>query len=1086
MKRSNFVCAKPGLAKVYTYSPIEMMQAFMHKRFFIRLLKKWHILLLVSAMLCSPSMVQALSCDATPGGEGNASESGTPGPLLYFQPTASVSGGSTSISVSSTAGLAAGDLVLVIQMQSAAIDSTNTNAYGDGSGGDPASGWLNDANFTAGYYEYAAVGSVGGGTITLTSGLVHSYYQINATGTIGQRRFQVIRVPQYDNLTLTGNLTAPAWNGYTGGVLALDVAGDMAFNGYTVDMSGRGFRGGGGRILTGGGGGSSTDYRSNATNNYHGSKGEGIAGTPRYVYSSIGGLVNNGIEGYPNGSNAMGAPANAGGGGTDGHPSANDENSGGGGGGNGGAGGRGGNSWSSDLPIGGFGGADFASWAAPNRIIMGGGGGAASANNAYTLPPHGGAGGGLVLIRAGSITGSGTINVNGADGTSPIVTYDGGGGGGAGGSVILLANTQTGSITINALGGSGGNADPGGAAHGPGGGGGGGVVFTNTALSPIINIAQGASGYSVTPGNYYGASPSGGNVGNGIPNTDPNAVDGVDSGAECVVHSDLSISKTRSSGAMTVGSSAQFKIVVSNNGPDDTVANIVVTDVLDSAFNYTGYIGTGWSCVESPAQTVTCTNAGPLVNGASLPDLFINVNISSSITAQSVSNTATVALGSGNTDSNLANNSSTLNDTIYGTISGNKLLYTYPTSGTGGTLQRVVPTTTLSQTIPEATIMDLDLNPVLAGDLTINNNIAVYLCLRREGSGGGGGRSDRSVSVTLRRADTNALISASAPSTGIFNSTNWNWYSFTINHTGPTTIPTGVALRLEVSNDSSGFGTRTVGISSNGGSDTCSTGISRAELDASTVINVDSVAVYDAASPAGNLITSMVEGATVYVRSTVSDPFGYADINNNTVLNIYDSSNVLISGPYNDTNIISASGNTKQFEYAVTVPTGWADSPHTFQVRANEGTEGTVYHLGSTTFTITGPPALSVSKLASQSSASPGNDVSYTIQVSNSSILGTGYAANVLVSDALPENVSFKLGSMVYTDGPVPYSPSTLSVGTIQYSNDGGATWTYVPVSGGGGAPVGYDSNVTNFRISFNGTMPSDTVFQIDYTVIID
>jgi hypothetical protein len=44
-------------------------------------------------------------------------------------------------------------------------------------------------------------------------------------------------------------------------------------------------------------------------------------------------------------------------------------------------------------------------------------------------------------------------------------------------------------------------------------------------------------------------------------------------------------------------------------------------------------------------------------------------------------------------------------------------------------------------------------------------------------------------------------------------------------------------------------------------------------------------------------------------------------------------------------------------------------------------------------------------------------------------------------------------------------------VASFQYSNDGGATWAYTPVSGGGGAPVGYDRTVTNVRWSFAGSL---------------
>ena len=44
-------------------------------------------------------------------------------------------------------------------------------------------------------------------------------------------------------------------------------------------------------------------------------------------------------------------------------------------------------------------------------------------------------------------------------------------------------------------------------------------------------------------------------------------------------------------------------------------------------------------------------------------------------------------------------------------------------------------------------------------------------------------------------------------------------------------------------------------------------------------------------------------------------------------------------------------------------------------------------------------------------------------------------------------------------------------VATFAYSNDGGTTWTYTPVSGAGGAPAVYDRVATNVRRVFAGTL---------------
>ena len=60
-----------------------------------------------------------------------------------------------------------------------------------------------------------------------------------------------------------------------------------------------------------------------------------------------------------------------------------------------------------------------------------------------------------------------------------------------------------------------------------------------------------------------------------------------------------------------------------------------------------------------------------------------------------------------------------------------------------------------------------------------------------------------------------------------------------------------------------------------------------------------------------------------------------------------------------------------------------------------------------------------------------------------------------------------------YRDGSA--TAGTLAPGivgiTIEFSDDGGANWGYGPVSGAGGAPAGFDANVTNVRWVFNGTL---------------
>jgi uncharacterized repeat protein (TIGR01451 family) len=496
---------------------------------------------LIGLLLFSPQLF-ALYC-ATPGKDGAG---GTlTGVINTYHPAVTagtLNSGSSTVTVGTAVGSAApisiGDKLLIIQMQAADLDSTNTNTYGNGVAGDPGEG---ATNITAGLYEYVVATSAGP-NVTFQglgpgNGLINTYYNDAATGTRGQRTYQIIRVPQYTTATLSSTLSVTPWNGATGGVLVMDVQGVLTLGG-TVNMTGYGFRGGGLQVHALAGGPYPADYRTASTVLYHASKGEGLAGTPRYVYSSVSNTITNtGVEGYPNGSMARGAPGNAGGGGNDGDSGVN-HNAGGGGGSNGGKGGTGGNTWNGNSAIGGFPGAVFAY--SPAKMVMGGGGGAGASNNGAGVTSSGGSGGGIVMINAGSITGTGTITVDGGNGVS--ADNDGAGGGGAGGSVLMyVASGNFTGLTVNARGGNGGNAWPTSApgaaninAHGPGGGGGGGVVQLS-AGGATVNTAGGANGTTTTGLLQWGTGP-------GVTGTTTNTVTlssipGIYPGSQCLVMS---------------------------------------------------------------------------------------------------------------------------------------------------------------------------------------------------------------------------------------------------------------------------------------------------------------------------------------------------------------------------------------------------------------------------------------------------------------------------------------------------------------------------------------------------------------------
>ena len=592
------------------------------------------------AGVVSPAAAAGLC--ATPGG-GGAGGTLTGVVNTYYPGVGAVAAGATAITVGAPTGavgtIAAGDLLLVIQVQGADFNSTNTNSYGHGGAAvAPASGFT--ALNGSGSYEYVrASGPVAAGSVPVTGvgvggGLLNSYVSAAATSTAGVRTFQVVRVPQYTTATTSSTLTAAAWNGSTGGILALDTSGALTLGG-TVSVDGLGFRGGV-AIQRGGGAGASTDVVASSAAGNGGTKGEGIGGTPSQVTTS---------NGYPGGDVDRGAPANAGGGGTDGNPASNDQNTGGGGGGNGGTGGVGGNAWSSAVAAGGYGGVALP--ASASRIFLGGGGGAGTGNN-FTAPNSSGApGGGIVLIRAGSVAGSGTLTANGgsAFNTTP---NDGGGGGGAGGSIILTSpgGSLTGA-TLRADGGRGGDAwstQAGAAsAHGPGGGGGGGWILTSSAPT-AQSVAGGANGITTTGNLVYGSAP--GTVGQ---TATPAAIPGVSGGAECA---DLSLVKTAAASSVTAGGSIAYALSVSNVGPAAAAA-VSVTDPLPAGTTFVSATGTGWTCTNNASVSVTCTRP-TVASGTTAP--VITLTVRAPAQQANLINTATVS--STSPDPNPDNNTS--------------------------------------------------------------------------------------------------------------------------------------------------------------------------------------------------------------------------------------------------------------------------------------------------------------------------------------------------------------------------------------------------------------------------------------------
>ncbi len=629
-------------------------------------------------------MVLALACAgpatgqtcAAPGWQGPVTLAGSSIINSYHAGTGSPAAGATSITVASATGqrssnraLAAGDLIIIMQMQDSAT---------------PAN---------AGLHEYAQIVAVSGTTLQLAAPLVNSYTRAMSTSAV--RNWQVVHVPQYASATVSGTVSADRWtistttSDATGGIVAMDVAGSLAING-TITVAGAGFRGGAG--ISGKGtrpGGTYTDANYTAGLTFNtingGVKGEGIAGTPAVVFAGTAAPVTYTAtlgQGYAAGAGGRGAQQNAGGGGNDGNPpfgtpgtTGHQFNSGGGGGSGAAAGGRGGNAWNNNgsggilnQPAGGNTGNEAGGLGgnaltySATRMVMGGGGGAGAANDGSassitTWPPtetsvaangaqgaitsSGAPGGGIALVRAGSLSATaGVVDASGyrAYNKWPLTDADSGGGGGGGGAVsVRAAAGSAAGLLVRATGGAGGSSNH--YNHGPGGGGGGGYALINVA-GATITVTGGANG---TDG------CCGGTTGNGSPkayNSTPGSTGasaatdgtptGTGAGASCLPVINVSKSTTTPTITAATGATATWRVNLSNSGGAAT--NLFILDAgLPPGWTYASSPATTYSYAPAPPPSAGVNAAGAETVSATLPAGLPVANASSVNAATAIS-----------------------------------------------------------------------------------------------------------------------------------------------------------------------------------------------------------------------------------------------------------------------------------------------------------------------------------------------------------------------------------------------------------------------------------------------------------------
>ena len=212
-----------------------------------------------------------------------------------------------------------------------------------------------------------------------------------------------------------------------------------------------------------------------------------------------------------------------------------------------------------------------------------------------------------------------------------------------------------------------------------------------------------------------------------------------------------------------------------------------------------------------------------------------------------------------------------------------------------------------------------------------------------------------------------------------------------------------------------------------------------------------------------------------------------------------------IYGPANINGIAQGTDNTNRFSFRITAPAG---------VAIGTRLTGTATLVGETSefggnVLVTGGPALRVAKTVAPTSdpingvtnpkSIPGSVQLYNLRVTNQ---GGGPIDNnaVAIVDNVPANTRLFVGNLgAPGSGPVEFvngSPSSALTWTftalnsttddVDFSNDGGTSWTYVPVPDANG----YDAAVTHLRLRPKGTMPGngggDPWFELRFRVTVN
>jgi uncharacterized repeat protein (TIGR01451 family) len=560
------------------------------------------------------------------------------------------------------------------------------------------------------------------------------------------------------------------------------------------------------------------------------------------------------------------------------------------------------------------------------------------------------------------------------------------------------------------------------------------------------------------------------------PSFDSNSANDSDTDVTAVAFPNLSTSTKTvldlNGGDAAPGDTLRYTITLTETG-GRAATGVSVTDHIPANTTFASVVSlpAGASSSFSPPPNGDNDNGVLTVSGinvaanASVTVVF-NVTVDNVSAGALIENTATVSNPNGPDAAPEAPAVIVLANSLPG--SGTKQLYLWSSNQR---LSRVRPTNSHpTLTLGEGDTQTFTLNPPLQTPLTLNSgSFNVNLLLARSGSNS----NTRTVRVTLSNSSTGTISSTQLS----LSSNSTTMYSFVLN-TGGVVAQAGSTFSLAVTNLSSGSGTRSVNLTPYSGSN-----YSRIELDSATIINVNSVQTWTQAWNGGAQQGTWNPGNTLFIRATVSDPFGSFDISGATVSIIDPGGTTVLADQAMTALVASGCGSTTSatcvLQYPYTVPVSAALGSWTLRVTANEGVEG-VTDVGVGTFVVAPlMPSLTMLKTStvlsdptggSNPKRIPGSVVLYDISVTNSGP-GTVDANTLVITDPVPPNSTLYVGGVApvtFIDGS-PTSGLTFNYAShVRYSSAGaGGPFDYTPQPDANG----FDAAVRAVRITPGGVM---------------